>query len=150
FRSMPPATPHFVPQPDGMLQADAWKSGWDASDHDQDGFPGIAVKVSATLCGGTMHFASAAETVARAKPHNEGIIGRANIRVAQEVHKVQGACLSLVTKDMTQDLRGVFGYFPVSADTTCDTVSEASWPDPTAFDLEAFEAPPLPEAPAEP
>lgn len=143
-RSMPIATPTFRPAADGSLAAEAWPSGWDDSDHDDDGFPGIAVHVSATLCGGTMHFASDASTVASAVAHEGGIKGLASIRVAQQVAKVQGVCLSMVTRDVTQDLRGHFVYVPVPEGTTCDTAGDEAWPDPMALDLSAITAPELP------
>ncbi|TNE85688.1 MAG: hypothetical protein EP330_24870 [Deltaproteobacteria bacterium] len=142
-RAMPVAEPVFVRGEAGYA-AQPWPSGWDASDHDADGFPGIAVRVSAPLCGGTMHFASDASTIAVAQPHHGGLKGLATIRVSQQVHKVQGACLALVTKDVTQDLRGQFVYLPVPADTTCDSVPDEAWPDPTTLDLTALSAPSLP------
>lgn len=143
-RKMPVATPRFE-RVDGALVADAWASGWNADDHDEDGFPGIAVRVQAPLCGGTMHFASDASTMAVAKPHHGGIVGLASIRVAQEVHKVQGACLSLVTKDVTQDLRGHFVYLPVPSDTTCDTVPDEAFVDPMTLDTGELKPPVLPQ-----
>lgn len=143
-RAMPVATPHFIPDGNGQLNADAWPSGWDANDHDSDGYDGIAVHVNARLCGGTMHMSSDAMTVARALPHEGGLKGRANIRVTQTVHKVQGACLSLVTKDVTQDLAAQFVYLPVPAGADCDSIGEDFWPDPVGLDLSAVEAPSLP------
>lgn len=143
-RNMPVAHPQFVPVEEGY-EAAPWTSGWDASDHDGDGYPGIAVRVSATLCGGTMHFASDARSSARAVARADGgLQGLAAIRVSQNVQKVQGACLALVTKDVTQDLVGHFVYVPVPADSTCDTVPESAWVDPGTVDLAGVPSPLLP------
>lgn len=143
-RAMPLAHPVFISK-DDRLEAAAWVSGWDNSDHDGDGFPGIAVHVSAPLCGGSMHFSSDARSSAVAVPRDDGgIQGVATIRVAQYVQKIQGACLALVTKDVTQELLGHFSYVPVPAGTTCDTVPEEAWVDPSQLDLSSLSPPTLP------
>ena len=92
-----------------------------------------------------MHFASDATTVARAMQWDEGIAGVARIRVSQVVAKVQGACLKLVTRDVTQDLDARFVYRPVPADTTCDNIPDEAWIDPVELDLGPITAPALPD-----
>ena len=144
IRKAPRAQIRFTLEDDGTLLGSPWKSGWDRVDYDQDGFPGIAVSVDATLCGGTMHFASDATTVARATQWDAGIAGVARIRVSQIVEKVQGACLKLVTRDVTQDLDARFVYRPVPPGTTCDNVPDEAWVDPVELDLGPITAPALP------
>lgn len=145
IRNAPRAQIRFSPESPGVLLGAPWKSGWDRVDYDKDGYPGMAVSVDARLCGGTMHFASDATSVARAIAWEDGLAGIARIRVSQVVEKVQGACLALVTRDVTQELDARFVYTPVPAGTTCDTVPKDAWPDPLAIDLGSMTAPPLPQ-----
>ena len=126
---MPHAKPHFQEQADGSYKADFWTSGWDKSDHDRDGNPGVSINVRAPLCGGDVFMESQARSEARAVPWHGALAGPIRVEVAQTVLGTQGACLAFMAKDHTQWLHGFVAYEPLDGPKDCDELEGHTWPD---------------------
>ncbi len=122
------AYPVFEPHADGGFAAAEWPSGWGEEDLDEDGRPGMAVRVQAPLCGGTLHVASEAKSLATATLDGDRFFGDIDIHVDQQIQEVDGACLRWMSSDRAEWMKGKFVYTPAPADATCDTISE--WADP--------------------
>ncbi len=135
---MPAANPVFEPTDEGKFDAVEWPSGWGTVDLDLDGYDGMAIGVQAPICGGTLHVASEAKSVASGTTDNGGLVGEIDIFVDQRIQEVQGACLRWMSSDKAEWMHGKFSYVPVPAETTCETLS--TWPDPMPEDTEATEA----------
>ncbi len=125
-RSIPPTRFDWVRGPDGMWST-VWLGGWNDTDFDKDGKPGISFHVGALVCGGTLHIASAARNEATADapgPHN----GKLKIWTEQQILATEGACLKVMAKDRKEWLYGRYS-FVVAPDATCE-VPGVIWPDP--------------------
>ena len=131
--SVPPqmyhATPNFLVQSDGSYHADYWPSGWDQTDLDKDGHPGVSISVRAPLCGGNVYMASKARSESRAVPWHNGLAGAIKVEVEQKVLGTQGACLAFMAKDHTQWLHGFVAYEPIEGKRECAEMTESNWPD---------------------
>ena len=138
-QAMPHAYPVFYPADNGQWLADPWHSGWDASDLDNDGKPGIAIRVKAPFCGGYLHIKTNALSNARMLPMKGALAGSIDIYNEQFVLDASGACLTLMAKDHQQWMYGRLSYIPVPADTDCVNATDDAWPDPMTFapDLKA-------------
>lgn len=127
-RSIPPARVQYREVQDGRWIAKAWRSGWDEADHDRDGQPGLTVRIDAPLCGGELHVATDARSIARALGSAGGALtGELRVSVKQRVLGAEGACLGAVASDGEEKLRGWFTYVPVDAGATCESL-QAAWP----------------------
>lgn len=126
---MKTAFPVFEPDDEGAgFTAAEWPSGWGEEDLDEDGKPGMAVRVQAPLCGGTLHVASEAKSLARGAFTGESFHGEIEIFVDQRIQEVEGACLRWMSSDRAEWMTGRFVYTPVAAGATCDTIDV--WADP--------------------
>jgi hypothetical protein len=126
---MPHAQPKFTPLADGSYMADFWTSGWDQTDHDQDGDPGVSIDVRAPLCGGDVFMESHARSESRAVPWHGALAGKIRVEVTQKVLGTHGACLAFMAKDHTQWLHGFVAYEPLDGPRGCDDMGPFSWPD---------------------
>lgn len=125
---MPHGTLRWKIDPDGGWTAGPWKSGWDDSDHDLDGHPGITLKVSAPFCGGDLYASSDAEQSAWGKPEPGHVVsGELTVYVEQKTLGARGPCLTLMAKDSISTMNGKFAFKRVDKDATCDSVTE--WPE---------------------
>ncbi|MGK0359715.1 MAG: hypothetical protein ACI9U2_002021 [Bradymonadia bacterium] len=127
-QSVPPATLRFTTEPDGSFGARAATSGWDASDHDGDGKPGITVGVKAAVCGGSLQVASQASTSARLRAVGAGLEGVVKVHVKQQILAAEGACLKRAAQDSDETLTGWVRLVPAPGTATCQTWSAARWP----------------------
>ena len=127
-RSVPPATLRFTNEPDGSFGARSATSGWDATDHDGDGKPGITVSVKAALCGGALQVASQTRTSARLRMVGTALEGVVKVHVKQEILGAEGMCLKKAAKDSDEALTGWVRLVPAPATASCQTWSGARWP----------------------
>lgn len=127
-QSVPPATLRFTTEPDGSFGARAALSGWDATDHDGDGKPGVTVGVKAAICGGSLQVASRASTSARLRMVGTGLEGVVKVHVKQQILAAEGACLKRAAEDSDETLSGWVRLVPAPATATCQTWSAARWP----------------------
>lgn len=126
IRALPPVEVTFTRGPGREWRAGPWTSGWDGADHDGDRHPGITIDVRAPLCGGALHVASTAETLARGVMVEGALEGELRVRLEQRVLGTEGLCLSALAGDEQSRLRGSFRYRPVPADTRCEDLER--WP----------------------
>jgi hypothetical protein len=126
IRALPPVEVTFTRGPGREWRAGPWTSGWDGADHDGDQHPGITIDVRAPLCGGALHVASTAETLARGVMVEGALEGELRVRLEQRVLGTEGLCLSALAGDEQSRLRGSFRYRPVPSDTRCEDL--ARWP----------------------
>lgn len=115
-------------QPDGSYQAKPWVSGWDATDHDGDGSPGVTINVDAPMCGGRIFVASAAHSEATAQRVENGMQGDIAVRASQKILGASNVCLGMAAGDSEDELVGKFAYVPVPSNTTCASFAPADWP----------------------
>jgi hypothetical protein len=131
--SVPPRMHHSMPtftlQPDGSYLADYWPSGWDTTDLDQDGRPGVSITVRAPLCGGTVYMSNKARSLVRAVPWHGALAGAIKVEVEQKILGTRGACLYLMAKDHTQWLHGFVAYEPIDGKRECSEMTDFNWPD---------------------
>lgn len=126
-RSMPPVTFKFLPTETGF-SAGPWHGGWGTADVDSDGNDGIAVRVEAPMCGGTLHIASNTESRATAVTSNAGLTGEIRVTIQREIVKASNPCLGLVDRHQTENVSGNFAWVPVPAGSTCESLETAGWP----------------------
>ena len=101
---------------------------WDEEDVDDDGHPGMTVRVRARVCSGDLYVSNRSETRARARIVQGRIYGTASVRVAQTVLGARGACLSVVASDTDERQRGTFAFARVDDDATCESLAARGWP----------------------
>ncbi|MBC7794681.1 MAG: hypothetical protein H7Z43_13335 [Clostridia bacterium] len=118
----------FLNQPDGSLLAKPWTSGWDATDHDGDGLPGVTINVDAAMCDGKLFIASTAYSEAHANSVARGMQGDVTVRVSQKILGASNMCLGIAASDSQDQLAGRFAYVPVPSSTTCASFAPADWP----------------------
>lgn len=125
---VPPATLKLARQPDGSFGVAGAKSGWDATDVDGDGKPGVTVQVKAAICGGTLQVASETTTAARLRTVGKALEGQVKVRVKQRILDADGACLKKAAEDTDETHTGWVRLVPVPAGATCKTWQAAQWP----------------------
>lgn len=125
---LPAATLRFTRQPDGSFGVVNAQSGWDRTDHDADGQPGVTVQVKAAICGGTLQVASQTLTTARLKAVKDGLEGPVRVQVKQTILGASGACLKKAAADSDEAMSGWVRLVPVPAGATCQTWKPARWP----------------------
>ena len=101
---------------------------WGTEDLDDDGHPGVTVRVQAPVCSGELYVANSSKTKATATLTPERLQGRANVHVRQLILGAEGACLSAVAKDTNEHQSGPFAYVPVPEGTTCEMLFRRGWP----------------------
>lgn len=125
---LPPVSVRYKSSASGWLAA-PWVAGWDGRDHDKDGHPGLTIAVDAPLCGGQLHVASAARSIARAQMVNGALAGEIKVRLAQRILGTEGVCLGVLASDSDERLTGRFAYAPVPAESTCASLERDGWLD---------------------
>ncbi len=127
FAKLPKSNLTWTIAPDGSWSAGPWKSGWDASDHDEDGEPGLTLKVSVPFCGGKLYAASRATQSAKGRPTDELVVaGDVQVHVIQDTLGTKGPCLRLMAKDSDETMNGRIQMRAVPSETTCETAKD--WP----------------------
>jgi hypothetical protein len=101
---------------------------WASEDLDDDGHPGVTVRVRAPVCSGELYVSNRSKTKAIATLGPERLQGRAHVRVEQKILGAEGACLSAVAKDTDERQSGPFAYVPVPEGTTCEALLREGWP----------------------
>ncbi|MEM9456445.1 MAG: hypothetical protein AAGF11_19850 [Myxococcota bacterium] len=101
---------------------------WSSADIDEDGNPGMTVRVDAPICSGELYVANRSKTRATATVEPQRIEGKARVRVKQQILGAKGACLSAVAKDTDENQSGPFAYVPVPEGSTCATLMAQGWP----------------------
>jgi hypothetical protein len=101
---------------------------WDEDDVDDDGHPGMTVRVRARVCSGELYVANRSDTRARARVVDGRIYGTTSVHVVQTVLGARGACLSVVASDTDERQRGTFAFAPVDAGETCESLTKNGWP----------------------
>ena len=102
---------------------------WNEEDVDHDGKPGMTIRVAARVCSGSLHVTNDSTTTATARFREGGTFGgNARVRVEQRVLGAEGACLSMVADDTSEQVDGPFAYTPVPAGTSCRDLSPDDWP----------------------
>lgn len=125
---LPGASFAFAPVGAGHA-SERWMSGWDETDVDLDGHPGLSIFVDAPLCGGAIYLTSTVFSSAQGTISVDGgFTGNITADVEQHILGASNACLRLVANDSKDRVMGAFAYVPVPQDTTCDSYDEASWP----------------------
>lgn len=113
-------------------EPDVWSGrsvvGWSTTDIDNDGHPGMTVRVRAPVCSGELYVSNQSRTRATATLTPERLEGRANVRVRQSVLGARGACLSAVAEDTDERQAGPFAYVPVDDNATCASLMASGWP----------------------
>lgn len=110
------------------LVAPTWTTGWGEEDLDQDGLPGVTIRVQAALCGGHLQVASTTWSQARATWTAQGLEGELDVQLAQRILDASGACLRMAAHDSTDRMHGRIRYAPAPADATCTDLARAAWP----------------------
>ncbi len=113
---------------DGTLLEGRSVVAWAAEDLDDDGHPGITVRVQAPVCAGELYVSNRSKTKATARLTPTRLEGRAKVHVRQQILGAEGACLSAVAKDTDEHQSGPFAYVPVPEGTTCETLLLQGWP----------------------
>lgn len=103
-----------------------WRSGWEEQDLDQDGLPGVTMRVQASLCSGSLQVASQTSSRAVARWQGEELVGSLEVEVQQRILGATGACLKAAAKDSTDSMRGAFRYRRVAEGTSCEAAG--GWP----------------------
>jgi hypothetical protein len=101
---------------------------WASEDLDDDGHPGVTVRVQAPVCNGDLYVSNRSKTRATASIAPDRLEGRAKVHVKQTILGAEGACLSAVAKDTDEHQSGPFAYVPVPEGTTCETLFRQGWP----------------------
>lgn len=101
---------------------------WSSADIDDDGNPGMTVRVDAPICSGELYVANRSKTRATATLEGRRLEGKARVRVKQQILGAKGACLSAVAKDTDENQSGPFAYVPVPEGSTCATLMAEGWP----------------------
>lgn len=123
---LPPSVGTFEPEGPGFA-AQGWVTAWDATDIDQDGHPGVTMRIEAPLCGGLLYVASQATTRARARMQGDALEGRVQVDVKQQVLGAEGACLRQFAASEAEQVSGWFRLVPMPEGTQCPT-DLATWP----------------------
>lgn len=101
---------------------------WANEDVDDDGHPGVTVRVQAPVCSGELYVSNRSKTKATATLAPARLQGRASVHVRQTILGAEGACLSVVAKDTDEHQSGPFAYVPVPEGTTCEMLFRQGWP----------------------
>lgn len=101
---------------------------WQTQDVDNDGFPGMTVGVRAPVCSGDLYVTNDASTKATATLTDAGLRGFASVTIHQQVIGAKGVCLSVVAKDVKEQVRGPFAYTRVNGQEDCQSLLRKPWP----------------------
>jgi hypothetical protein len=101
---------------------------WASEDLDDDGHPGVTVRVQAPVCSGELYVSSRSKTKATATIGPTRLAGRAKVHVKQRILGAEGACLSAVAEHTDEHQSGPFAYVPVPEGTTCEMLVRQGWP----------------------
>lgn len=102
---------------------------WSSEDIDEDGNPGMTIRVDAPVCSGELYVSNRSITEAEASLSSDRLEGSGTVDVRQEILGSKGACLGAVAKNTSERNEVVFAYARVEADATCESlVRKASWP----------------------
>lgn len=101
---------------------------WASEDLDDDGHPGVTVRVQAPVCSGELYVSNRSKTRATATLGAARLEGRAKVHVKQRILGAEGACLSAVAADTDEHQSGPFAYVPVPEGTTCEMLVRQGWP----------------------
>lgn len=105
---------------DGFYFAPTWSSGWDARDHDRDGWPGLTLSISAPLCSGRLAVISDTKTTAQVRRASaEALELDLAVRVGQTIAESEGWCLALADEQTDDRFHGKAVYQPLSAGAGC-------------------------------
>lgn len=127
FERIPTASFSWVIGQDGTWSAGPWKSGWDDTDHEGDGQPGMTLEVAAPFCGGDLYASSEATQTATGRMRDGyKIAGDIRIHVIQKTLGARGPCLGLMARDSDEWMDGQILVKKAPVGTTCD--SEVEWP----------------------
>ena len=109
--------------------AGSWASGWDASDHDGDGNPGLSIQIDVPLCSGVLYLATNSRTQARVHRVGTALLGETRVELDQTILGASNPCLRLAARDRSMSLQGVFKWVPRPETVlTCDQVRLDMWP----------------------
>jgi len=124
---MPKAEICFAPEK-GLLKAIPWQVGWNKTDIDGDGAPGLSVDVDASICSGKIHVASSTRSAAVAKMTENGMMGKISVHVKQKILGSDSVCLKMFSSDSEERQTGGFVYQRVPDNTTCKDLLGRPWP----------------------
>lgn len=127
-RVLPVVPFHLTAGRDGYWYAAPWQAGWGREDVDGDGHPGVTLAVSAPLCSGQVYVASTSWSKARVRLHRDAFEGEIRVRVHQRTLGASSGCLTLMSTDGRDRVKGTFRYERVPAGTTCDELEARGWP----------------------
>ena len=106
----------------------AWQSTWTQMDHDQDGFPGVSVRVDMPLCSGSLYIAMNSQGRASANWVGGELIGEVDLTVARSFLGASNWCLRIGPDREQQALAGVFLLQPAKKIEQCSDVAADAWP----------------------
>ena len=106
----------------------AWDTQWTAADLDEDGFPGVSVRIDVPLCAGHVYMAMQTHTQATASWVGASLLGELQVTMRQRMLGASNVCLRLGRKQQQQAFIGVFALTPVADITDCDDISDDAWP----------------------
>jgi hypothetical protein len=129
LQALPPAVVQFELLAFGKARSGSWFVGWGSEDLDEDGEPGVTVKVDAPLCGGDIYVANGATSQAAGRLTADGMVGDVWVHVQQEVLDASNLCLLWFSSETDERQQGTFAYRRVEESATCESLlAAASWP----------------------
>ena len=133
LQRLPPIEFTLRREADGTFEAAPWRSGWDATDLDADGWGGLTLMVTGPMCSGRLAVSSDSETSARVRiATREALELDLKVRVGQRVLESDGWCLRLADRQTDERLVGRARYDPLPATATCADVLDLPPALPTA------------------
>jgi hypothetical protein len=127
-KALPRSVFSFTPRAGESALDGRSRVAWDAEDIDEDGKPGMTVRVEARVCSGALHVTNDSRTRGTARFRGDAFGGFAQVHVRQKVIGAEGACLSMVADDTDEKVEGPFAYVPVPEGTRCRDLSIRDWP----------------------
>lgn len=122
-QKLPPVRYTIERDADGFFFTPPWASGWDASDYDGDGWPGITLDVDAGVCAGRLAVTSGAESRGHIRVATEEALELdIDVTINQKVLESDGWCLTFADKQTDDRFSGRVRYEPLPDSATCADV----------------------------
>lgn len=108
---------------DGFYTIAPWRSGWDATDFDRDGWGGLTLTIDAPMCDGRLAVVSDSMSSGRVRvATREALELDLEVRVGQHTLETDGWCLKFADDQTDDRFIGRARYDPLPAAATCRDV----------------------------
>ena len=127
-KRLPEAIIKFARKDTHALKAQPWSVRWGEEDVDEDGNPGLTIRVDSPVCDGDVYVASETISIANGMLQGNTLRGKIRVRVKQKILGASSYCLQVASQNTDEQQSGSFIYKPIPEGTTCASLAGKTWP----------------------